>query len=217
MKNNVAKIVLFILITVIGLFLINNSIARRQCEESTYKQLPIERYDEITEQPYSSSEHINAVQLIVEQPVIRRIKTQEMNVPNKDSTFKAYMDYRTITDVTTKQWELQQIAYTDCQGLRCIDGYYCVAMGSFYINELGDKFLITLEDDTTIAVIAADYKADIHTNATNQYVQLENGDINIIEFIVDEDVLDAEIAHKGSIHYYENFSGNIMKIERIIE
>ena len=217
MKNNVAKIVLFILITVIGLFLINNSIARRQCEESTYKQLPIERYDEITEQPYSSAEHINAVQLIVEQPVIRRIKTQEMNVPNKDSTFKAYMDYRTITDVTTKQWELQQIAYTDCQGLRCIDGYYCVAMGSFYINELGDKFLITLEDDTTIAVIAADYKADIHTNATNQYVQLENGDINIIEFIVDEDVLNAEIAHKGSIHYYENFSGNITKIERIIE
>lgn len=217
MKNNVAKIVLFILITVIGLFLINNSIARRQCEESTYKQLPIERYNEITEQPYSSAEHINAVQLIVEQPVIRRIKTQEMNVPNKDSTFKAYMDYRTITDVTTKQWELQQIAYTDCQGLRCIDGYYCVAMGSFYINELGDKFLITLEDDTTIAVIAADYKADIHTNATNQYVQLENGDINIIEFIVDEDVLNAEIAHKGSIHYYENFSGNITKIERIIE
>lgn len=217
MKNNVAKIVLFILITVIGLFLINNSIARRQCEESTYKQLPIERYDGITEQPYSSAEHINAVQLIVEQPVIRRIKTQEMNVPNKDSTFKAYMDYRTITDVTTKQWELQQIAYTDCQGLRCIDGYYCVAMGSFYINELGDKFLITLEDDTTIAVIAADYKADIHTNATNQYVQLENGDINIIEFIVDEDVLNAEIAHKGSIHYYGNFSGNITKIERIIE
>lgn len=217
MKNNVAKIVLFILITVIGLFLINNSIARRQCEESTYKQLPIERYNEITEQPYSSAEHINAVQLIVEQPVIRRIKTQEMNVPNKDSTFKAYMDYRTITDVTTKQWELQQIAYTDCQGLRCIDGYYCVAMGSFYINELGDKFLITLEDDTTIAVIAADYKADIHTNATNQYVQLKNGDINIIEFIVDEDVLNAEIAHKGSIHYYENFSGNITKIERIIE
>lgn len=217
MKNNVAKIVLFILITVIGLFLINNSIARRQCEESTYKQLPIERYNEITEQPYSSAEHINAVQLIVEQPVIRRIKTQEMNVPNKDSTFKAYMDYRTITDVTTKQWELQQIAYTDCQGLRCIDGYYCVAMGSFYINELGDKFLITLEDDTTIAVIAADYKADIHTNATNQYVQLKNGDINIIEFIVDENILNAEIAHKGSIHYYENFSGNITKIERIIE
>jgi hypothetical protein len=140
-----------------------------------------------------------------------------MDVPKKNSDFKAYMDYRKITDTTTKQWKLQQIAYTDCQGLRCIDGYYCVAMGSFYINELGDKFLITLEDDTTIAVIAADYKADIHTNATNQYVQLKNGDINIIEFIVDENILNAEIAHKGSIHYYENFSGNITKIERIIE
>lgn len=38
---------------------------------------------------------------------------EEYEIPNLDTSFKAYMDYRCITDETSQQWEIQQKAWTD--------------------------------------------------------------------------------------------------------
>lgn len=136
----------------------------------------------------------------------------------EDNSFKAYMDYRMITDTSSKQWEIQQSAYTDENGLRKIDDYYCVALGSGISDKLGNKFKITFESGETIKVIAADQKADRHTDSTNTYMDLGNGRINIVEFIVHTEKMPSIVRTMGDVSYMpgDKFYGNIIEMEAII-
>lgn len=136
-----------------------------------------------------------------------------------DNSFKTYMDYRAITDHTSQQWKLQEKAYTDDNGLRKVGDYYCVALGSAFSSEIGAKFEITLEDGQTFKAILADQKADRHTDATNKYRQLDNGKINIVEFIVDTDKLENLPKAMGDISHISDgeFAGEIIEIKEIIE
>lgn len=148
-----------------------------------------------------------------------KVEEIQYQVPqHTDNSFKAYMDYRTITDVSSSQWQLQQQAYTDTNGLRKIDNYYCVALGTYYTNQIGDKFRIELKTGKTIDVIVADIKSDIHTNDTNQYIEL-NGKINIIEFIVDTYSLPTLARVMGDISYVEDgaFLGQVINIVELKE
>lgn len=62
-----------------------------------------------------------------------------LEVPNINSSFKTYMDYRTITNKSSAQYKLiQEWAWADCEGfLRCngerdlgiADDYYLIALG----------------------------------------------------------------------------------------
>ena len=136
----------------------------------------------------------------------------------EENSFKTYMDYRMITDTSSKQWEMQQSAYTDENGLRKIDDYYCVALGSGISDKLGNKFKITFESGETIKVIAADQKADRHTDSTNTYMDLGNGRINIIEFIVHTEKMPSIVRTMGDVSHMpgDKFYGNIVEMEAII-
>lgn len=136
----------------------------------------------------------------------------------EENSFKTYMDYRMITDTSSKQWEMQQSAYTDENGLRKIDDYYCVALGSGISDKLGNKFKITFESGETIKVIAADQKADQHTDSTNTYMDLGNGRINIVEFIVHTEKMPSIVRTMGDISHMpgDKFYGNIIEMEAII-
>lgn len=141
------------------------------------------------------------------------LELQEMEIPNEvDGSFKTYMSYKAITDKESKQWELQEQAYTNENGFRMIDGKFLVAMGSFYTVNCGDEFIITLSTGKKINVMIGDVKQDIHTNSTHQYV-VSNG--NIIEFIVDIDELD-DLSRKMGDVSYSDLEGGIIKIEKII-
>ena len=144
----------------------------------------------------------------------------QLEIPDCDTSFKAYMDYNRITDDTTMQWELQQKAYTNEYGLRKIGTDYCVAVGSYYSETVGERFKITLENDNEFTVIISDLKKDEHTDSSNRYspVYDENGDFysaNIIEFIVDVDQLHSMVTTLGTVSYYSEFEGNIVSIEKI--
>lgn len=149
-----------------------------------------------------------------------QIRYRTVSVPSHvDNSFKTYMDYRAITDTNSKQWKLQQNAYTDASGLRKVDDYYCVALGSAFSSEIGAKFEITLQDGQTFKAILADQKSDRHTDATNKYRPLGNGKINVVEFIVDSDKLEPLARTMGDISYISNgiFEGEIKEIREIIE
>ena len=64
--------------------------------------------------------------------------------------FKSFMDYRTITDKTSKQFDMQNNeAYTDVNtGLRMVNDRYCIAVGSFYTKTIGKKIDVVLENGT---------------------------------------------------------------------
>lgn len=143
----------------------------------------------------------------------------EYSFPNYDTSFKTYMDYRCITDKTSAQYMLQMEAYTDDMGLRKYEDHYIVAMGTYYSDNVGDTFKITLDNDTSFNVIIGDIKADCHTDSKNMYSPIydEDGNFvsaNVIEFIVDTKKLDKSVKKLGTIEAYDDFKGNIIKIER---
>lgn len=152
---------------------------------------------------------------------ISQISTEEKEaltgflLPQLDTSFKSYMDYRTITCVSSDQYALQRQAYTDELGLRKIDDYYCVALGTYYSSKCGDTFKICTDNGNEFLVIVADVKDDRHTDDSNMYVPLPNGNANVIEFVVDTPAMSNRVALLGDISGYEQFSGNIVKIERV--
>lgn len=119
-----------------------------------------------------------------------------LSVPAEATAQKTYMDYRTITDQSTVQWQLQQLAGTNEYGFREIDGMYLVAMGTYYSDHAGSMFRITLENGTVFDVIMGDVKDDQDTDATNRH---RNG--NVVEFIVDTDQLHEDARLMGDVSY----------------
>ena len=137
------------------------------------------------------------------------------NVPSgSNGTFKSYTNYQLLSK-SSPQWTKIQCnsnAYTDKNGLRKVGDYYCVAMGTYYAKNLGDLFEIHTEGGS-YKVIICDWKANIHTDANNQYT-IGNGCIT--EFYVDMETLNSEAKRMGNISYIGGwFSGKIIKINRL--
>lgn len=148
----------------------------------------------------------------------QKIKTN-MEVPNCDTSFKAYMDYRSITDTTTDQYRLQQCAATDGLGLRRYGDYYLAAMGTYYSDSVGDTFRITLDNGNSFNIMIGDIKQDIHTDSKNMYTPVydRSGSFysaNVIEFIVDTDSLSRYVRLLGTVSGYDYFDGSIKKVEK---
>ena len=112
------------------------------------------------------------------------------------SGFKSYTDYRALTAVDCPQWRLQQIAYTGDYGIRQVDGRYCVALGSRFRTQIGQKFDVVLADGTKIPCVMADQKSDRHTDPTHTY-SLSCGCAT--EFYVDTGSLYSEARTSGDL------------------
>lgn len=144
-----------------------------------------------------------------------------MGVPEIDSSFKTYMDYRTITNTSSAQYQyIQRWGWSDYEGFLRADGekdlgigdnYYMIALGSYYGTEIGTKYRITTDTGQIFYGVLCDQKADMHTNATHQYA----GNNDVVEFLVDTRKLNADVKRMGSADCYAPLSGRIAKIERI--
>lgn len=136
-----------------------------------------------------------------------------MGLPeDADGSFKTYMDYEKITNKSSRQWHLQQLAYTDSEGFRKFNDSYLVAVGTYYADEVGKEFRVTLDSGIVFHAMVGDVKQDIHTDANNQYVTT-NG--NIMEFIVDVDKLDELTKKLGNVSN-SGLEGSIIKIEEVV-
>lgn len=141
----------------------------------------------------------------------------EMYTPSGDTSFKSYMGYTKITNTNSAQYKLQGECYTDAYGLRRRGGDYVVALGTGYADEIGDRFKITLDSGEHFNVVVGDFKADADTDAaTHTYTPMQNGNKNVVEFVVDVDALGRTPRKMGDISYCgDDFKGNISKVERI--
>ena len=125
------------------------------------------------------------------------------------NSFKSYMSYKAISNKNSKQYKLQQKAITGTYGIRMVDNRYCVALGSYYTHQIGQKVDLIMDDGTIIPCIVGDGKADIHTDSKNQKTQ--NGCIS--EFIVDISVLNKDAKRSGNISSCsKKFNQSIKKI-----
>jgi len=135
------------------------------------------------------------------------------NVPENNSK-KTYMDYRKITDTSSEQYKLQQNkdCYTTDTGLRKLNEYYCIAVGTHYSNNIGDKLIVHMENGESFKAIVADIKDDKHTDETNRQ-HIKDG--SVIEFVVDTRKLPELVRKMGDISYMnEIFEGEIKSIEK---
>ena len=141
-------------------------------------------------------------------------KYKSLDLPTyATGSFKTYMDFRTITDRTSKQYHLQQVSHTDVDGFRRFNDYYLVAVGSYYSNyQIGKELKIILEDETIINALIGDLKQDIHTDVKNQHI-VHNG--NIVEFIVDVNILDCKSRDWGDVSH-SGFEGRIVAIKEVM-
>lgn len=124
------------------------------------------------------------------------------------SSLKSYESY-TVFDENYDQYELQEMAVTDENGFRMINGNYLVAIGSKFGVKIGQYFDLTLENGTVIHCIMGDQKADIDTDVNNLYT--DNGCMS--EFIVDISKLDSTVKTMGDCSYIcEEWNSRVVSI-----
>ena len=117
------------------------------------------------------------------------------------STFKSWMDYLKISDHSSLQWKLQQVATTEENyGMRWIEQkYILVAMAKEY-SPIGSKYLITFESGQSINVMIGDGKQE----------PCSSPDSSMIEFIIDSTVTPKSIIRSGNFN--DVFKGSITSI-----
>lgn len=142
---------------------------------------------------------------------IWQLPSQTMDLPKAtDGATKTYMSYKAVTAKGSSQYQLlhAEKAYTK-NGFRMYDGWYCVAMGSYYSDQIGTKFYVKLSSGRTLRCILGDQKADRHTDAAHQYAE-KNKDI--LEFIVDGLELPG-----GDVSAVDGFEGRVVSIRKITD
>lgn len=133
----------------------------------------------------------------------------DYDVPSNNS-IKSYMDYKFITSKSSDQYKLQEaLAYTGDNGLRMVNGRYCIAVGSYYTTKIGQYLDIELENGVVIEAILADCKADIHTDETNRI----NPNGSVIEFVVETGKLDNMARKMGDISYINGWDSKVVNIK----
>ena len=147
----------------------------------------------------------------IEETVVKEQAYESLEIPQGDCSSFLYMDYRAITNTSSKQWALQQTAWTDSQGLRRIGDDYCVALGTFY-GQVGDRFRITTDRGNVYTICMSDAKG---YDSNGWYHVAGNGKINLVEFIVATEYLPSEVIIMGDCGVLNNIGGNVVKIERL--
>lgn len=142
----------------------------------------------------------------------KRTTTISKTVKVNKTDFKSYMPYTAITNKASKQYKLQQQAYTDKNGLRCIDGRPMVAVGTGWGLSVGDMALVTCENGNSFEVIIGDIKADVDTNSDNKTTTSNNCRC---EFIVDMGELNSTVKRSGNMAVFEEYNGYVINVQKI--
>ena len=135
-------------------------------------------------------------------------------IPLARCYFKSWMDWRAITYRNSRQWRMQQVAYTCDDGFRRVDGLYMIALGTYFLyHGVGDVFDVALSSGVTFRAVVGDVKDDRHTDPTNRF---HRSDGSVVEFIVDRQVMCSSVLSTGSIAS-AGFPGDVVSMKRLPE
>lgn len=156
----------------------------------------------------SYNETSNEDLLIEEESILN----EEFSVPENQTGFKSFEPYHIMPTSSPNYNMITSLGYVDENGLWKIGEYYCVAMGSYYSNRLGNVFEVELDSGKVFKVIIVDHKSDLHTDYTHRYTLVNNC---VTEFVVDYNALNPIIKQMGSIGALDEFSGVYVKITKL--
>lgn len=200
--------------------IIDRSIVYMQCEDRNALQAEIDRclfyIEELKATPVLGTAHevarVEAILAIYaeEMPYMNKAA---ISVPKSYSKrdFKSYEDYRDITSPTSPHYRLQKhYAYTNSDGIRMVEGRYCIALGSYFTTTIGQYIDIVLANGAIIPCILGDQKADAHTDSLHI---AHRTDGSVVEFIVDLDKLPRTPKIMGNISYsYDEWQSPVVQV-----
>lgn len=132
-----------------------------------------------------------------------------VDMPERSRDFKSYMDYRRLGKYL--QADLQEVATTDEDGFRVVDGRYLIAVGTAVSDEVGTYVTLVLENGTEIECIVGDVKDDMHTQENNIVTEANEC---VSEFIIDKDVMENGVLRMGSVSYaFEEWKSMVVSIK----
>lgn len=132
-----------------------------------------------------------------------------------DSSVKTYMDGSKITNRSSAAYQTIKTTTISDDGFYKQGEYYAVALGNYY-GPVGTKYRITLSSGKQFYAIKSDTKSDADTY--NRCTHISDG--SMIEFIVDVATIKRvypKVSLYGNFNVLEQFNGNVVKIEKIIE
>lgn len=127
-----------------------------------------------------------------------------------ESTRKSFMDYRTITDTSSRQWKFTRGGYL-IDGVIHYDGYTCAALGSRF-GKVGDRLIFTMSTGRKLLIIKAEQKQDKDTINGAGWT---GKDGSVIELIVDSSQAPEKAVQMGDFNYVDEYYGKIIKVERL--
>ena len=132
-------------------------------------------------------------ELLVEDAIYSQPQALNERTLCATSSFKSWMPYQAITATNSKQYELQQQAFTETTyGLRMIGKYFLIAVTSQFGN-VGDLVEVHTTETSFYAIIG-DIKDAGHDDCQSLT------DTSVIEFIVDNDTLHNSIRISGNLN-----------------
>ena len=154
----------------------------------------------------------NLLEIRIQELLVDIEKFEKLIITPSYDDFKSYLPYDAITNQTSRQWQLQQQATTNGDGIRCIDGIPMVAVGTGWGLSVGDIALVTCDNGNSFKVIIGDIKADIHTDAVNKTTIVSGCRC---EFIVELNKLDPQVKSMGNVAILVKYSGYVVNVEKI--
>ena len=122
-------------------------------------------------------------------------------------------DYHRYDLWYTPHYRMRLLAETDDHGARKYRDCFMVGLGSYYTEDIGDVFEVTLDNGYSFRIILGDGKADGDTDDRNMYTPVPDwfGEecANVLEFIIDAENMPNDAYESGGMHYFEEFQGNI--------
>ena len=170
--------------------------------------------EEITYSIYNDNwvaiEYNNSIAYIYKRYISDEISVDYITKNVVNDVRKSYMDYTCITSKSSDQYKLQQIAYTEENGIRAVNGRYCIALGQYYTHNVGQYVDLVLENGVVIPCIIGDCKANVDTDPELHAVGNDGG---VAEFIVETDQLADDVTRMGDVSFSDDdWSSNVKEI-----
>lgn len=111
-------------------------------------------------------------------------KGEALYVPEGIGSVHSYMTWQSITDPTTKQFQLLMEAEAyDENDFGVINGKYVVAVKPYY-GKIGDYLDVIQDDDSVLHCIIGDYKGNENEITDGENSKYYHHDKSVVEFIV---------------------------------
>ena len=144
---------------------------------------------------------------VLEAEVMRLEEELDKEIPlcSYDADDLTFMDYRAVTDRTSRQYYFRTHGYTGSNGLRMYNGFVQIAVGNYY-GKVGDYLKITFSNGYELYGIVGDSKGN-RCHHTDGNIRSQ------VELLVDDTVIPRSAWTYGTFNHL--IGDKIIKIERI--